>query len=62
MHQWVLENLAPGFLDPLDKGQLLKDSNDQACRKDELAPFVSTKDEDFLGTFAKAVSFLKFFQ
>ena len=52
MHQWILENLAPGFLDPLYKGQLLKDSNDQECRKDELSPFLSVKDEDFLGTFA----------
>ena len=52
MHQWILENLASEFLDPLYKGQLLKDSNDQECRKDELSPFLSVKDEDFLGTCA----------
>ena len=52
MCRWILENLAPGFLDPLYKEQLLKDSDDQECRKYELAPFLSIKDEDFLGTFA----------
>ena len=36
--------------------------NNQECRKNELAPFFSIKDEDFLGSFAIKISFLEFFQ